>query len=72
MIDRNMPEMDGVQCIQNLFKIDPDAKIIIISGYEIDGSNGINDDIRRSIKGYLTKPCNAIELSNMIRETLGS
>ncbi|MGD9159328.1 MAG: ATP-binding protein [Desulfobacteraceae bacterium] len=72
LIDRNMPEMDGIDCIADLLKLDPDAKIIIISGYEIDGSNGINDDIRSSIKGYLTKPCNAIELSNMILETLGS
>ena len=72
LIDRNMPEMDGIQCIENLIKLDNDAKIIIISGYESDGSNGISDDIRRSIKGYLTKPCNAIELSNMVFNVLES
>ncbi len=72
LVDRNMPEMDGIQCIENILKLDPDAKIIIISGYEIDGSNGISDYIRQTIKGYLTKPCNAIELSNMIFNALGS
>ncbi len=72
LIDRNMPEMDGIQCIEHLLKLDPDAKIIIISGYESDGSNGISDDIRKTIKGYLTKPCNAIELSNMVYDVLES
>lgn len=72
LIDRNMPEMDGVQCIENILNLDPDAKIIIISGYESDGTNGISDNIRNSIKGYLTKPCNAVELSNMVYNVLES
>lgn len=72
LVDRNMPEMDGIQCIENILRIDPDARIIIISGYESDGPNGIGENIRQSIKGYLTKPSNAAALSNMILQALGS
>ncbi len=72
LVDRNMPEMDGAQCIENILKVDPDARIIIISGYESDGPNGINEKVRQAIRGYLTKPCNATDLSNMVYKALES
>ncbi len=72
LIDRSMPEMDGVKCIKGLLQDDPEAKIIIISGYESDGPNGIDESVRQSIKGYLTKPCSATALSNMIIQAIGS
>ena len=72
LIDRIMPEMDGIQCIESIIKLDPEARIIIISGYESEGPNGISDSIKEVIKGYLTKPCNATQLSNMIIEALES
>jgi signal transduction histidine kinase/CheY-like chemotaxis protein len=71
LIDRNMPGLDGVECIREFLKKDPDAKIIIISGYENSGVDGIDDDVKKMIKGYLVKPCGAIELSHMIAGALG-
>ncbi|NLD36297.1 MAG: response regulator, partial [Desulfatiglans sp.] len=72
LIDRNMPEMDGAHCIANLLKIDPSAKIIIISGYESEGPNGIDDEVRQAIKGYLIKPCGATALSSMVFQALAN
>lgn len=70
LIDRSMPVMDGVKCIKELIKKDPDARIVIISGYEMDGLNGIDEETKKLIKGYLTKPCNTRDLSNIITRVL--
>jgi DNA-binding NarL/FixJ family response regulator len=70
LMDRNMPEMNGSRCAKELIKMDPDAKIIMVSGYDGSGPDGIDKDIRRLIKGYLTKPFNLEALSAAIDEAL--
>ena len=70
LIDRNMPGLDGVACIREFMNADPAAKVIIISGYENTGDDGIDDDVKKMIKGYLVKPCGAAELSRMISQVL--
>jgi CheY-like chemotaxis protein len=70
LMDRNMPEMDGITCIRKIVEGDPDAKIIIISGYEASGPDGIEQDIRGKIKGYLTKPCGREELGRILSQAL--
>ena len=71
LIDRNMPGLDGPTCIKRLVEIDPSVKVVIISGYDISGPDGIDDDIKKMIKGYLTKPCGMTELSTAISQALG-
>jgi signal transduction histidine kinase/pSer/pThr/pTyr-binding forkhead associated (FHA) protein len=71
LMDRNMPEMDGLSCIKQIMETDPNARIIIVSGYEDSGQDGIDDNIRSLIKGYLTKPCGTEELSRMLSQALG-
>lgn len=70
LIDRNMPGLDGVACIREFVNADPDAKVVIISGYENSGHDGIDEDVKKMIKGYLVKPCGAAELSRMISQVL--
>jgi signal transduction histidine kinase/CheY-like chemotaxis protein/putative methionine-R-sulfoxide reductase with GAF domain len=70
LLDRSMPEMDGSNFIKKLMKIDPEAKIIIISGYEESGPDGIEEEVKSFIKGYLTKPFRVEELSRALFETL--
>ena len=70
LMDRGMPEMDGITCIKNIMEMDPKARVVIISGYEEAGANGIDDNVRSLIKGYLTKPCGAEELSLMLSRVL--
>jgi len=57
LMDRDMPEMDGISCIKEIQKEDKDAKIVIVSGYEESGFDTARDSIGDMIKGYLTKPC---------------
>jgi CheY-like chemotaxis protein len=63
LLDRNMPEMDGVECAERMIENDPSVKIIIVSGYDETGPDSIDARSRQMIKGYLTKPVNMSELS---------
>jgi signal transduction histidine kinase/ActR/RegA family two-component response regulator len=72
LMDRGMPKMDGVTCARKIVERDPQAKIIIVSGYEETGPNGIEENAKTLIKGYLTKPCRMEELSQMISRALGA
>lgn len=70
MLDRNRPKMDGLTTSKKVLAVDPKAKIILISGYEEEGPNGIDDQIKKSIRGYLTKPFDVEELSRVISEVI--
>jgi len=70
LLDRNMPEMDGISFAERIIEHDPTAKIVIISGYDEDGPLGINEEGRKLIKGYLTKPVRMTELSSLMAELL--
>jgi two-component system cell cycle sensor histidine kinase/response regulator CckA len=70
LLDRNMPEMDGVSCSEQIMNYDPDAKILIISGYDEDGPSGIDGEKKRLIKGYLTKPIEMGRLSEELAQVL--
>jgi len=66
LMDINMPEMDGIACIEEILNYDPDAKISIISGYELDGINGLGQKAQESIKDYLAKPVGLGDLSALL------
>jgi nitrogen-specific signal transduction histidine kinase/ActR/RegA family two-component response regulator len=70
LMDRSMPGIDGVTCIQRLVKTDPKARIVVVSGYEESGPDGIDDTVRQLIKGYITKPCGIKELSHVLAQAL--
>ncbi len=71
LLDRNMPEMDGVSCSEQIMDYDPNAKILIISGYDQDGPSGIDGEKKSLIKGYLTKPIEMGRLSEELAQVLG-
>ena len=66
LMDRNMPEMDGITCAERIIEQDPNAKIILISGYDEKGPNGIDLRTKKLIKAYITKPIDSIELSRIL------
>ena len=66
LIDRNMPEIDGITTAKHILENDPDAKIIIVSGYEEEGPDGIEGDVRDAIKAYIIKPFDISELSGLL------
>jgi PAS domain S-box-containing protein len=66
LMDINMPEMDGIACIEEILNYDSDANISIISGYELDGINGLGKKTKESIKDYLPKPVGLGDLSALL------
>jgi PAS domain S-box-containing protein len=70
LMDRSMPKLDGISCIREIMKTDPNAKVIIVSGYEDSGPNGIDTSVKGLIKGYITKPCGLEELSHELSRAL--
>lgn len=70
LMDRNMPDMDGITCIKEIIQMDPNAKILVLSGYEESGPDGIEESIRGMIRGYITKPCRIEELSLEISKAM--
>ena len=70
LMDINMPEMDGIACIEEIFNYDPGAKISIISGYELDGMNGLGQKAKELIHDYLPKPVGLSDLSALLARML--
>ena len=68
ILDMRMPGMSGCEVYDRLKKIQPDVKIIIVSGYmeEYD----LCEISTRSFDGYLNKPFKLKELSEKIEEVL--
>ncbi len=70
LMDINMPEMDGVACIEEILEFDPAANISIISGYEEEGIDGLSQQTKKSIKSYRAKPLGLNDLSELLSEMM--
>jgi len=66
LLDRNMPEIDGITCAQKILEYDPGARIVLVSGYDESGPTGIDPETQTLIKEYLTKPIDMFELSRVL------
>jgi signal transduction histidine kinase/CheY-like chemotaxis protein len=70
LLDRSMPKMNGSTFIKKIMEIDPEARIVIVSGYEESGPDGLKEDVKGFIMGYLTKPFKVEELSRALSQAL--
>lgn len=68
IIDMIMPKMGGSELYDRLKKIRPAAKVLLSSGYSIDGQ--AREIINRGCDGFIQKPFTISQLSVKIRETL--
>lgn len=69
VLDMIMPNMGGGETYDCLKKVNPDVKVLLASGYSIDGE--ANDILVRGCSGFIQKPFNAEELSLKLSEILG-
>ena len=68
LLDMIMPKMAGKETYSNLKKIDPDVKVIFMSGYNKDDMN--SDNYYKDIVGFIQKPFRLEELSKIISDNL--
>ncbi|MCB0416002.1 MAG: sigma-54-dependent Fis family transcriptional regulator [Bdellovibrionaceae bacterium] len=68
MLDVNMPEMDGMECLSRIKELDPSIIVIIMTAY-----SNIEDAVRATKEGaynYLPKPIKHNELVDMVEKAL--
>ncbi|MBF0279726.1 MAG: PAS domain S-box protein [SAR324 cluster bacterium] len=70
MTDYGMPKLNGKQISEQIKKIRPDIKIILLTGYA-DLVNSTNSE-EWGIDALLSKPYNVNEINAIVRNTLGS
>jgi two-component system cell cycle sensor histidine kinase/response regulator CckA len=68
ILDMVMPKMDGGETYEKLKDIDPDIKVLLSSGYSIDGQ--ASKILSRGCDGFIQKPFDIKSLSLEIRKIL--
>lgn len=68
ILDMIMPSLSGGETFDRLKAINPGIKVVLSSGYSINGQ--ATEIMRRGCSGFIQKPFNIQELSQKIREVL--
>ena len=68
ILDMIMPDMSGSDTYDRMKEIDPDIKVLLSSGYSIDGR--ATEILDRGCNGFIQKPFKMKELSLKLREIL--
>jgi DNA-binding NarL/FixJ family response regulator len=63
-----MPEMSGKDCLKELIKLDPSVKVIIATGFAIDGA--LEEEITPFIRGIVKKPFRISDLVWAIHDAM--
>jgi len=70
ILDMIMPGMSGAETFERLREIDPNGKILLCSGYSIEGK--AKELIEKGCDGFIQKPFKAEDLSREVRAILDS
>jgi len=68
ILDMIMPGVGGGEAYDRMKEINPDIKVLLSSGYSIDGQAA--DILKRGCNGFIQKPFNMKQLAEKIREIL--
>lgn len=68
IMDIGMPGMGGHKCLLELLKFDPQVKVIISSGYSLEGQ--VRRTLEAGAAGYVAKPHSLNELLDKVRAVL--
>ncbi|UCH00392.1 MAG: response regulator, partial [Deltaproteobacteria bacterium] len=68
LLDMVMPDMGGGETYDRMKEINPDIKVLLLSGYSIDGQ--ATEILRRGCDGFIQKPFDMQGLSQRIRKIL--
>ena len=65
-MDMIMPEMSGKATFEELKKINPDVRVLLVSGYSLNKQ--VEDLLDLGCSGFIQKPFDIIELSRTLRD----
>ncbi len=67
-MDMNLPGTDGITCMKDILKINPQAKVLMVSA--VDQQKVMYDAINAGAKGYINKPFNKVGIMTKVNELL--
>ena len=70
ILDLGMPGMGGEKCLEELLRLDPQARVMIASGYNLDAQAG--DVLQAGARDFVSKPYRLDELVRRVRKLLDS
>ena len=70
VLDMIMPGMGGGEIFDELKKINPGVKVLLASGYSIDGQ--ASEILAKGCQGFIQKPFSMEKLSEKIKEILSN
>ncbi|MBF0529402.1 MAG: response regulator [Deltaproteobacteria bacterium] len=68
ILDISMPGMGGYRCLSEILTLNPQAKVVIASGYSANGQ--IKKTVESGASGFIAKPYQLADLLNHVREIL--
>jgi len=68
ILDLSMPGIGGKRCLEKLVEMNPRIKVIIASGYSVNGPT--KDAIDAGAKGFVGKPYEVRQMLQAIREVM--
>ena len=68
ILDLIMPGIGGKNCLDQILEHDPSARVIIASGYSVDGST--QKELEAKAGGFIGKPFELQQMLKMVRHTL--
>lgn len=68
ILDMILPRIDGMETFDRLRELNPDVRVILSSGYDVD--DRVKEVLGRGALGFLQKPYHIETLLNMIRKVL--
>ncbi len=68
VLDMVMPDMSGKEVFETLCKVDPEARVILSSGYSLEGQAG--EILARGCRGFIQKPFDLKGLAQVVSAAL--
>ncbi|MBF0528403.1 MAG: response regulator [Deltaproteobacteria bacterium] len=68
ILDIGMPGMGGHKCLREILKVNPAAKVVIASGYSVNGQ--LKKTLDAGAVGFIGKPYQMADLLNKVRKVL--
>jgi signal transduction histidine kinase/CheY-like chemotaxis protein len=70
LLDLILPGMGGERCLEKLLKMDPRARVLVISGYS--GAGAVERALEGGAKGFISKPFQMKQLLQALRAHLSN
>lgn len=68
ILDMILPKIDGMETFDRLRELNPDVRVILSSGYDVD--DRVNELLGRGALGFIQKPYHIEALLNMVGKVL--